>query len=57
MDREQVEKAITPRTKAIIPVHLNGRMCNMERLKEIANEHDLLIIEDAAQALGATLDG
>ena len=57
MDVEQVEQVITPRTKAIIPVYLNGRMCDMEKLMEIANEHDLLIIEDAAQALGATFDG
>ena len=57
MDVEQVEQVITPRTKAIIPVYLNGRMCDMEKLMEIANEHDLLVIEDAAQALGATFDG
>jgi dTDP-4-amino-4,6-dideoxygalactose transaminase len=57
MDVNQVEKAITPKTKTIIPVHLNGRICDMEKLMAIANEHDLLIIEDAAQALGATLDG
>jgi len=57
MDVNQVEKAITPKTKAIVPVHLNGRMCDMEKLGGIANEHDLLIIEDAAQALGAKFDG
>ena len=57
MDINQVREAITPRTKVIIPVHLNGRMCNMARLMEIANEHDLLIIEDAAQALGAKFEG
>jgi dTDP-4-amino-4,6-dideoxygalactose transaminase len=57
MDVNQVEQAITPKTKAIIPVHLNGRICDMEKLMAIANEHDLLIIEDAAQALGATFDG
>ena len=57
MDLNQVEKAITPKTKAIVPVYLNGRMCNMGRLMEIANEHNLLVIEDAAQALGATFDG
>ena len=57
MDVNQVENAITPRTKAIIPVYLNGRMCKMEKLMEIANGHNLLIIEDAAQALGATFDG
>jgi dTDP-4-amino-4,6-dideoxygalactose transaminase len=57
MDVEQVEQVITPRTKAIIPVYLNGRMCDMERLMKIANEHNLLVIEDAAQALSATFDG
>ena len=57
MDVDQVEQAITPKTKAIIPVHLNGRMCDMEKLMEITNEHDLLVIEDAAQALGASFDG
>jgi dTDP-4-amino-4,6-dideoxygalactose transaminase len=56
MDVEQVEQVITPRTKAILPVYLNGRMCNMDKLMEIAEEHDLLVIEDAAQALGATFD-
>ncbi len=57
MDMEQLEQAISPRTKAIIPVHLNGRLCNMEKLMAIANKHNLLIIEDAAQALGASFDG
>lgn len=57
MDVEQVEHVISPRTRAIIPVHLNGRMCDMEKLMEIANEHDLLVIEDAAQALGAKFNG
>lgn len=57
MDVEQVEQVISPRTKAIMPVHLNGRMCDMGRLMEITNEHDLLVIEDAAQALGANFDG
>jgi dTDP-4-amino-4,6-dideoxygalactose transaminase len=57
MDVNQVKKAITPRTKAIIPVYLNGRMCKMDELMGIANEHNLLVIEDAAQALGAKFDG
>jgi dTDP-4-amino-4,6-dideoxygalactose transaminase len=56
MDVNHVENAITPRTKAIIPVYLNGRMCDMEKLMEIANGHNLLVIEDAAQALGAKFD-
>ena len=57
MDVEQVEQVITPRTKAIIPVYLNGRMCDMARLTEISTKYNLLMIEDAAQALGATFDG
>lgn len=57
MDVDLVERAITPRTRAIIPVHLNGRTCDMERLGEIASKHNLLIIEDAAQSLGASFNG
>lgn len=53
MDMEQVEAAISPRTKGIIPVHLNGHACNMEKLMIISKKHNLRIIEDAAQALGA----
>lgn len=54
MDAEKLESAITPKTKAIIPVYLNGRMCDMNRIMEIANKHDLLVVEDSAQALGAS---
>jgi len=57
MDIDQVEKAISPRTKGIMPVHLNGRLCDMKRLMKIAEKHNLIVIEDAAQALGATLNG
>ena len=57
MDVEQVEQVISPQTKAILPVHLNGRLCNMAKLMEIAHKHNLLVIEDAAQALGASFDG
>lgn len=53
MDMSKVEAAITSRTRAVVPVHLNGRACEMERLADIARRHGLLIIEDAAQALGA----
>lgn len=53
----EVERAITPKTKAILPVHLNGRVCAMDRIMEIAEKHGLLVIEDAAQALGATFRG
>ncbi len=57
MDMEKLEEAITPRTKAIMPVHLNGRLCDMEKLMDIAERHKLMVIEDAAQALGATFGG
>jgi len=54
MDPDQVERAVTPRTKVLLPVHLNGRLCEMDRIMGIAAKHNLLVIEDAAQALGAT---
>lgn len=57
MNVDLLEKAITPRTKAIIPVHLNGRLCDMEKLMKIASKYNLIVIEDAAQALGASFDG
>ena len=57
MDVDRVEEAITSRTKAIIPVHLNGRLCDMEKLTKIAAKHNIMVIEDAAQALGAMFDG
>jgi dTDP-4-amino-4,6-dideoxygalactose transaminase len=57
MSVELVEAAITGRTKAIIPVHLNGRLCDMGRLMQLAEEHGLIVIEDAAQALGASFEG
>lgn len=56
MNVEQLEGTISSRTKAIIPVHLNGRLCDMERIMAIARKHNLLVIEDAAQALGASFD-
>jgi dTDP-4-amino-4,6-dideoxygalactose transaminase len=49
----QLEKAITPKTKAIIPVHLFGQGCNMEKIMQIAKKHSLFVIEDACQAIGA----
>ena len=48
-----IRKAITPKTKAIVPVHLFGRAANMDAIMEIANEHNLYVIEDNAQAIGA----
>ena len=53
IDPESVEAAITPRTKAIMPTQLNGRTCNMDELQAIADQHGLMIVEDAAQALGS----
>lgn len=57
MDPEQIRAKITPRTRAILPVHLYGQACEMEAIKEIAAEHNLAIIEDACQAHGAKLAG
>lgn len=57
MDPAALAEAITPRTRAIMPVHLNGRVCEMGPIMEIANRHGLPVIEDAAQALGATYQG
>jgi len=53
IDIEALKKAITPKTKAIIPVHLFGQCANMEAVLEIATEHNLYVIEDNAQAIGA----
>ena len=52
IDIEAMEKAITPKTKAIVPVHLFGQATNMEALMEIAKKHNLFVIEDTAQAIG-----
>lgn len=57
MDMEKLESAITPNTKAVLPVHLNGRLCDMDRLMDIAQEHNLIIIEDAAQSVGGKYNG
>ncbi|QEC66391.1 DegT/DnrJ/EryC1/StrS family aminotransferase [Panacibacter ginsenosidivorans] len=53
MGSESLRKAITPKTKAIVPVHLYGQAANMEAIMEIANEHNLAVIEDNAQAIGS----
>lgn len=57
LDETLVEAAITPRTKAIAPVHYAGVSCNMEVLKAIADHHGLLLIEDAAQAIHSRYQG
>lgn len=57
IDPEKIEAAVTDRTKAIIPVHLYGQACKMDRIVEIAEKYDLKIIEDCAQAHGATYKG
>jgi dTDP-4-amino-4,6-dideoxygalactose transaminase len=57
MDPAQVEAAITPRTKAIVPVHLYGQMTDMDAIMAIAERHGLAVIEDACQAHGAEFDG
>lgn len=57
IDPDQIEAAITPKTRAIIPVHFNGLLCEMTQIQQIASAHGLTIIEDAAQAFGAFRDG
>jgi len=57
MDPNRLERAITPRTKAIIPVHMYGQPCDMEAVMAIANHHGIAVVEDACQAHGATFMG
>lgn len=57
LDPALLEAAITPRTRAIIPIHLFGQMANMDPIMEVARRHDLPVIEDAAQAIGAEYHG
>ncbi len=54
IDVEQIKKVITPKTKAIVPVHLFGQCANMDAIMEIAKAHNLYVIEDTAQAIGAS---
>ncbi|MDD3436474.1 MAG: DegT/DnrJ/EryC1/StrS family aminotransferase [Candidatus Gastranaerophilales bacterium] len=55
IDAEKIENAITPKTKAIIPVHLYGQPCDMKTIMDIAKRHDLFVIEDCCQAIGAKI--
>lgn len=57
LDLDALEEAITPKTKAVVPVHIYGQMPDMARLKTIADRHGLKVIEDAAQAHGASFSG
>ena len=57
VDPASVERKVTGRTRAIMPVQLNGRTCNMDALQAIADRHGLMIVEDAAQALGSKFKG
>ncbi len=56
IDPKKIEKCITEKTKAIIPVHLLGNPCDMERIMKIAQDHGLFVIEDCAQSLGASIN-
>lgn len=57
LDPDDIERRITPRTKAIMPVHMLGNPCNMDRIMEIARKHNLLVLEDSCQAAGASFKG
>jgi dTDP-4-amino-4,6-dideoxygalactose transaminase len=57
IDPQRIEDAITPRTRAIVPVHLAGRPCDMDAITDIAQRHDLIVIEDAAHAVETSYKG
>jgi len=57
IDAEKIENLITPRTKVIVPVHYAGVACDMDKIMEIANRHNLLVVEDAAQAIDSYYKG
>lgn len=57
MDVAQIEVAITPRTKAILPVHFHGKVCDMDKIMELAKKYNLYVIEDGCQALGSSYKG
>jgi dTDP-4-amino-4,6-dideoxygalactose transaminase len=57
INSDLIEAAITPKTKAILPVHLYGYVCNMDKIMAIAEKYDLVVIEEACQAVGASFKG
>ena len=57
LDIESVQAAITPKTKAIMPVHMCGSMANLDALKQICDKYNLVLVEDACQAIGGTYKG
>lgn len=57
MDPSRIEAAISPRTRAIMPVHLGGRICDMDRINEIAHKHNLVVLEDACHSWGGKWRG
>jgi len=57
IDESKIEEKITEKTKAILPVHVFGYPCAMEKIKQIADKHNLFVIEDACEAIGAEVDG
>ena len=57
IDPKKIEAAITPKTKAIIPVHLYGQPCDMESIMAIAKKHNLRVVEDCCQAIGSSFKG
>ncbi len=57
IDPDRIEDALTERTRAIMPVHLYGQMCDMDRIMKVAEKHDLKVVEDCAQAHGALYKG
>ncbi len=57
IDPADIERKITPNVKCIIPVHMNGRPCNMKAITEIAKKHNIFVLEDACQAVGSSYNG
>ena len=57
IDPEDIERKITPATRCIIPVHMNGRPCNMGKIMEIAQKHNIFVLEDACQGVGSSFGG